>query len=260
MSLLGVLRARFEQGHRTADLPSLESALPDRYRGLPVLDPARCGDGCRECARVCPTGAMPIGGLAIDLGRCLFCGDCVEACAPGAIAFSRDPRLAARTRAELVVGSEGRPRMRALADAGQRLFGRSLKLRQVSAGGCNACEADTNVLGTVVYDLGRFGVQFVASPRHADGLLVTGPVSRNMELALRKTYEAVPSPRLVIAVGACAISGGPYAGHEEVLGGAEAVVPVDLFVPGCPPHPLTILDGLLRLLGRIDDPPTGPER
>jgi Ni,Fe-hydrogenase III small subunit len=143
--------------------------------------------------------------------------------------------------------------MRALADETRRLFGRSLKLRQVSAGGCNACEADTNVLGTVVYDLGRFGVQFVASPRHADGLLVTGPVSRNMELALRKTYEAVPSPRLVMAVGACAISGGPYAGHEEVLGGAEAVVPIDLFVPGCPPHPLTILDGLLRLLGRLEE-------
>ncbi len=256
MSLLRVLGARLKQGHRTAAFPPAPTTLSDRYRGLPVLDPSRCTNGCRECARVCPTDAMPIGGLAIDLGRCLFCGECVEACPPGAIAFSRDHRLAARTRAELVVGGEVRPRMRALADETRRLYGRSLKLRQVSAGGCNACEADTNVLGTVVYDLGRFGVQFVASPRHADGLLVTGAVSRNMELALRKTYDAVPSPRLVIAVGACAISGGPYAGHEEVLGGAEAVVPVDLFVPGCPPHPLTILDGLLRLLGRLEESPT----
>jgi len=122
----------------------------------------------------------------------------------------------------------------------------------VSAGGCNACEADTNVLGTIGWDLGRFGIQFVASPRHADGLLITGPVSRNMELALRKTYAAVPAPKIVIAVGACAIAGGPFIGHAPVRDGAAAIVPVDLFIPGCPPHPLTILDGLLRLLGRLE--------
>ncbi|HVO23217.1 MAG TPA: NADH-quinone oxidoreductase subunit NuoB, partial [Candidatus Margulisiibacteriota bacterium] len=139
----------------------------------------------------------------------------------------------------------------ALDEKARRLFGRSLKLRQVSAGGCNACEADVNVLSTVVFDLGRFGIQFVASPRHADGLLITGPVTENMRVALQKTYDAVPAPKLVIAVGACAISGGPYIDHPEVHNGAASVVPVDLYVPGCPPHPLTILDGLLRLLGRL---------
>jgi Ni,Fe-hydrogenase III small subunit len=127
------------------------------------------------------------------------------------------------------------------------MFRRSLKLRQVSAGGCNACEADVNVLSTIVFDLGRFGMQIVASPRHADGLLITGPVTENMKLALEKTYKALPPPRIVIAVGACAISGGPFIDHPEVKNGAASVVPVDLFIPGCPPHPLTILDGLLQL-------------
>jgi Ni,Fe-hydrogenase III small subunit len=125
----------------------------------------------------------------------------------------------------------------------------------VSAGGCNACEADVNVLGTIGWDIGRFGIQFVASPRHADGLLITGPVSRNMELAVRKTYAAVPPPKLVIAVGACAIAGGPFIGHPQIRNGAESILPVDLYIPGCPPHPLTILDGLLRFLGRIDPAP-----
>jgi Ni,Fe-hydrogenase III small subunit len=189
----------------------------------------------------------------LDLGLCLFCTDCLEACPEGAIGFSSDFRLATRTRDDLKLEGRTLQLAEALDGKSRRLFGRSLKLRQVSAGGCNGCESDVNVLNTVVFDLGRFGIQFVASPRHADGLLITGPVTANMKLALKKTYDAIPAPKIVIAVGACAISGGPFVGHPEVGNGAESVVPVDLYIPGCPPHPLTILDGLLRLLGRIEE-------
>jgi len=251
--MIGPLIARLKQGHRTLDYPNQTPPMPVHYRGLPVLDAAKCVAGCGACVAECPVDAVSNTGgrLRLDLARCLFCGACAAACPPEAITFSQEHRMAARTREALVVAS-GAPYARAeqLAPELKRLFGRSLRLRQVSAGGCNACEADTNVLNTLAFDLSRFGIQFVASPRHADGLLITGPVSRNMELALQKTYDAVPSPKIVIAVGACALSGGVYEGHEEVCGGAGAVVPVDLFVPGCPPHPLTILDGLLRLLGR----------
>ena len=254
--MIRALLERLRQKHRTVAYPAKPPALPDRFRGAPALAPEKCPAGCAACAAACPVGAVARdgGALRIDLGKCLFCGDCAAACPHGAIRFTRDHRLAARTRSDLVLGAEERRLAAALDAQAQRLFGRSLKLRQVCAGGCGACEADTNVLGTVVYDLGRFGIQFVASPRHADGLLITGPVTENMALALKKTYDAVPEPRIVIAVGACAISGGPYAGHAEVRNGADAVVPVDLYVPGCPPHPTTILDGLLRLLGRLEDP------
>jgi Ni,Fe-hydrogenase III small subunit len=207
------------------------------------------------CSDVCPTDAVTRrDGLRLDLGRCLFCTECVEACPENAIRYTRDHRLAARSRDDLVLDGSAARLAQALEARARRLFGRSLALRQVSAGGCNGCEADVNVLNTVVFDLSRFGIQFVASPRHADGLLITGPVTRNMRLALEKTYAAVPAPRIVIAVGACAISGGPYLDHGEVHNGADSVIPVDLYVPGCPPHPLTILDGLLRLLGRIGEP------
>jgi len=257
--MLQVLLARLKQGHRTARYPNEEPKLPDRFRGLPVLDPSRCPDGCRSCADACPTDAIAAdGGLRLDLGRCLFCAECTRACPEGAIRYTTDHRLAARTREDLVLGGRGLRLAEALDQKSRRLFGRSLKLRQVSAGGCNGCESDVNVLNTVVFDLGRFGGQFVASPRHADGLLITGPVTENMKLALRKTYDAVPAPKIVIAVGACAIAGGPFIDYPEVHNGADAVVPVDLYVPGCPPHPLTILDGILRLLGRLEEKRPAP--
>jgi Ni,Fe-hydrogenase III small subunit/NAD-dependent dihydropyrimidine dehydrogenase PreA subunit len=251
--VIKALLARLQQKHRTVSFPKGTPVLPERFRGRPVVDSSKCAAGCKLCVDGCPTGAIKKenNALSIDLGRCLFCAQCQECCSCGAIKFSGEYRLAARTKKDLILKGQEMKLAQVLDKRMKSLFGRSLKLRQVSAGGCNACEADTNVLGTVVYDLGRFGIQFVASPRHADGLLITGPVTENMKLALEKTYDAVPDPKITIAVGACAISGGPYIDLPRVNNGADKIVPVDLYIPGCPPHPLTILDGLLTLLGRI---------
>ncbi len=251
------IAARMKQGHRTTKFPKgAPPELPDRFRGRPI-SLGDLADGPDSLDEACPTGALTDtsegGARSLDLGKCLFCSECGRAGPKGAVSFSRDYRLAVRRREDLILTDESLElKLAAALDKKMKaLLGRSLKLRQVSAGGCNACEADVNVLNTIGWDVGRFGIQFVASPRHADGLLVTGPVTRNMELALRKTYDAVPDPKIVIAVGACAISGGPYIGHPQVLDGADSSLRVDLYVPGCPPHPLTILDGLLRLLGKI---------
>jgi Ni,Fe-hydrogenase III small subunit/Pyruvate/2-oxoacid:ferredoxin oxidoreductase delta subunit len=253
--MIPVIRARLRQKYRTIAYPDgPPPSLPDRFRGRPRIDASKCPDGCAACADACPTRAIDLrDGPGIDLGRCLFCTDCVNACPEGALQYGRDHRLAVRTREDLISRSDRELELAgALQGRLRSLFGRSLKLRQVSAGGCNACELDVNVLNTVAWDLSRFGIQFVASPRHADGLLVTGAISENMRLALRKTWDAVPEPKIVIAVGACAISGGPYLDHAEVANGVEGLLPIDLYVPGCPPHPLTILDGLLRLVGRLE--------
>lgn len=253
--MLQTIFARLKQGYRTMSYPEAPAVLPDRFRGRPDLFPEKCStrSSCGLCRAVCPTGAILGEGkdLAIDLGRCVFCGECERVCPNQSVQFTNDHRLAVRRREDLIYRGGPLPVLTPLADDVRSLLSHSFKIRQVSASGCNACEADINVLGTLAFDWGRFGISVVASPRHADALLVTGPVSQQMKLALQKTFDATPTPRVVVAVGVCAISGGPFVDHPEVTNGAATTLPVDLFIPGCPPHPMTILDGVLRFLGRI---------
>ncbi len=255
--MLRALKERLTiQGYRTMAYPDAPVQLPERFRGYPKLNPDLLGEQeLRASIELCPWQALGYENhdLTLDLGKCLFCADCPAA---ACVSFGKDHRLAVSKREELLVqpGSDHRLAQPLLPDL-RKLFGRSLKFREVSAGGCNACEADSNVLTTIGWDLGRFGIQFVASPRHADGIWVTGPVSENMREALLKTWEAIPAPKIVVACGACAINGGPFMDASQVCNGIDRLLPVDLYIPGCPPHPVTILDGLLRLQGRIRQKP-----
>ncbi len=242
--------------------------------GFPVIDFSRC-TACDECARVCPTGAIqatPQGPgrktLSLSYAACIQCRQCVTGCPEQAIGVSTDVEVAAYTRDQLarsasfdVDPATGRCTFRhveavpgpGLDESAARLrarvrgrLGRSLHVRQVDAGSCNACELEIAATTNPLYDLERFGIHLVASPRHADVLLVTGPVTRNMEIALLRTYDAAPDPRVVVAVGACGCSGGLFGeGTYAAVGGVDRVVPVDVYIPGCPPRPQAILNGLL---------------
>lgn len=241
-----VIRNRIEQGCRTTSYPKEPIQLYKRYRGLPKIN-RNCDPAVVSlCQAVCPQDAIIGGEKKIDLGKCTFCGRCENVSEGAFVTFSQDFAMGTSSREALFCDGSLPDLAEHAKKHFKKLFGRSLQLRQVSAAGCNACEADTNVLGTPFFDLSRFGIDFVASPRHADGIHVTGPVSKNMHAALLATYEAVPAPKVVIASGSCAISGGPFYGSPEVVGDLNSILPVDLYIPGCPPHPLTTLHALLN--------------
>jgi Ni,Fe-hydrogenase III small subunit/formate hydrogenlyase subunit 6/NADH:ubiquinone oxidoreductase subunit I len=245
--------------------------------GFPVINFGRC-TACDECARVCPTGAIqavtPAPGqrtISLSYAACIQCRQCVERCPEQAVSAANDVEVAAYSREQLAqtasfdVDASGRTTFRrvepqhgrSLEESAAHLrerirnrLGRSLHVRQVDAGSCNACELEITATTNPFFDLERYGIHFVASPRHADVLLVTGPVTRNMEIALQRTYEATPEPRVVVAVGACGCSGGIFGeGTYAALGGVDKVVSVDVYIPGCPPRPHAILNGLLVAMG-----------
>jgi len=245
--MIKALIARLKQGFKTGSFPTKSGPnLPPDFRGRPILDSNMTGDDIAKAKSVCPAPdalSFDLEGAKLDMGRCTFCGRCAEACPK--IRFTKEYRLGVFNREDLIVRAGEKsytpPRQtnrEALA------LKHSLHLREVSAGGCAACELDANVLGTLAWDMGRFGIRFVASPRHADAIYLTGPISKNMQHALDKTYAAAPDPKFLIAAGACAISGGLY---ER---GKHPAAPA-LLIPGCPPHPATTLEALLRFIGRL---------
>jgi Ni,Fe-hydrogenase III small subunit len=225
--------------------------VPGPFKGRPEISLEKVDE--QALAGLCPTGAIGKSPVSIDMGKCVMCGECSFAY-PNKIKFTTDYKIATNIRECLIV-KEGDYNPIVLDESKIRteissLFGRSLKLREISAAGANADEAELNAAGNPNFDMGRFGIEFLASPRHADGIVITGPISENMAEAVQICYNAVPSPKIIILVGSDAISGGIFAGSHALNRSFLEKYPIDLYVPGNPPHPLTFVNGVLNLIRR----------
>jgi Ni,Fe-hydrogenase III small subunit/ferredoxin len=246
--MLQSIKVRLSQG--TQYIKDPRHANPVGLRGKPSIASAPCATACDACRSACPTQAITLAPVQIDLGSCVLCGDCEPVCPSSNFSFTKDFNLASTERAGLWLNATRRaPDPVRVSEALRKRFGRSLKLRSVSAGGCNGCELEVNAVSNVNFDIGRYGIDIVASPRHADGLVLTGPITRNMAEALQLCWDAMPEPKLVIAVGACAIAGGPFESSPALDRGFLERFKPTLYVPGCPAHPLTLICGILDLLG-----------
>ncbi len=223
-----------------------------RFRGRPLISARITAGQIEKVSAACPTNAIDGRNGAIDLGRCTFCNECAMMM-PEVVRFTNDYRIAANRREDLVIkpGQTGSLRLDGVSVRKEvrRLFRKSMKLRQVSAGGDNSCEMELAASGNVNFDLGRYGIEFVASPRHADGIVITGPVTENMYEALEICYDAIPQPRVIILTGTDAISGGLFEGSPALNRTFIETHTVDLYVPGNPAHPLTFINGVMDLLG-----------
>lgn len=249
--MFDTLKSRIYQGQQfIKDIPN--APMREQFRGIPVFRNINC-DYCKKCLDVCPTGALNLNPLSIDMGKCTFCGACKNVCEKQAIDFSNCYKLSSTNRETLVVTEDITPeKYQEIAFEVRKeitsMFSRSLKLRQVSAAGCNGCEMELNACSNANFDMGRFGIEFVASPRHADGIVITGPISENMAYALEDCYKSVPDPKVIILCGACSISGGIYQDASQVNREFLEKYPIDLYIPGCPVHPLTFINGILGFI------------
>ena len=236
-------------------IPDLLSVtLPSNYAGKPQIEAKACKNSCNVCKEICPTKAIDINPVNLDLGKCVFCGECEALCPEKKIAFTPDYKICSNDPSLLITREGEQKEIKLNSDKIRkeikRLFGHSLKLRLVSAGSCNGCELELNACGNVNFDMGRYGIEFLASPRHCDGVVVTGTIVENSVEALRITIEAVPHPKILILAGVCAVSGGIFAESNAVNRSILDIYKPDLLVPGCPPHPLSFISGVLALTGR----------
>lgn len=260
--MINIIKKFIQHGVVTVDYP--RKPLNNTFiTGNPEVDKEKC-TLCKECIERCPASAINSfnnSSINIKLDDCIFCSLCSDICPEGAIRMTNNFELAAGSREELrgssiVIDERSIPSEdfeligKKLNGKINKLFGRSLHIREVDAGSCNGCDNEINALNSPYNDIERFGIHFVASPRHADMLLVTGTATRNMELALIKTYNATPDPKLVVAVGACACSGGIFKDSYATRNGIDGIVPVDVYIPGCPPRPQALIYGILKAVER----------
>jgi len=226
--------------------------VPGIFRGRPVISTEKVDEN--KLVNLCPTNAISANPVSIDLGKCTFCGECAI-CFPEKISFTKDYKTSSNERGRLIIKEGENKPVEVNPDTVRkeihRVLGRSLKLRQISAGGDNSCEWELGAANNVQFDMSRYGIDFVASPRHADGIVITGPITKNMAEAVQICYDATPDPKIIVLVGTDAISGGIFADSPAINRSFLEKHTVDLYIPGNPAHPLTIINGLLDLTRKL---------